>query len=76
MPVALPAKPATLACPSGVHVAAYVLLLLTIDDSECCSAMEDGKRRKKNMICGARTSVIEERGCNEVYIFIYAFSWV
>ena len=42
----------------------------------------DGKRRKKNMICGARTSVIEERsvteerGCNEVYIFIYVFNWV
>jgi len=35
----------------------------------------DGKRRKKNMICGARTSVIEERGCNEVYIFLYACRW-
>ena len=39
------------------------------------STMEDGKRRKKNMTNGARTSVIEERGCNEVYVFIYACSW-
>jgi len=39
------------------------------------SAMEDVKRRRKNMTSGARTSVTEERGCNEVYVLIYACSW-
>ena len=29
------------------------------------------ERRKKNMTSEAHTSVIEERGCNEVYVFIY-----
>ena len=37
--------------------------------------MENENRRKKNMTSGARMSVIEERGCNEVYVFIYACSW-
>ena len=37
--------------------------------------MENEKRRKK-MTGGARTSVIEKRGYNEVYVFIYACSWV
>jgi hypothetical protein len=35
-----------------------VLLLLAIDDNECCLANEDGKRRKKKMTCGARASMI------------------
>ena len=39
------------------------------------SAMEYGKRRKKKMTSGTRTSVIKERDCNEVYVFIYTCSW-
>jgi hypothetical protein len=37
---------------------ARVLLLLTIDDGGRCSALEDGKRRRKKITCGARVSVI------------------
>jgi hypothetical protein len=51
-----------------------LLLLLAIDGTGCSSAMEDGERRKK-MTNGARASVIGERGCNEVYVFVYACSW-
>ena len=32
--------------------------------------MENEKRRKKNMTSGARTSVIEERGCDK-YMYSY-----
>jgi hypothetical protein len=32
------------------------------------------KRRKKKITCGARASVIGERGYNEIYIFVYAYS--
>ena len=32
----------------------------------------DEERGKKKMTCGARVSVTGERGCDEVYVFIYA----
>jgi len=38
--------------------------------------MENEKRRKRKMTSGTCTLVIEERDCNEVYIFIYVFNWV
>jgi hypothetical protein len=50
-----------------------LLLLLAIDGVGGCSARKDEKRRKK-MTCGASASVIGERGCNEIYVVLYACS--
>jgi hypothetical protein len=61
-------------CPGREFPGRVLLLLLAIDGARCSSAMEDGERRKK-MTNGARASVIGERGCNEVYVFVYACSW-
>jgi hypothetical protein len=58
--------------PAGVELLADVLLLLSIDGGGCGSAREDEKRKK--MICGAHASVIGERGCNEIYVVVYACS--
>ena len=66
--------------PAGMELSTGMLLLLLLvwmarSAMNFTQQMENKKRRKKNMICGARTSMIEERGCNEVYIFLYACRW-
>jgi hypothetical protein len=55
--------------PAGV-----LLLLLAMVSGGGGSAWEN-ERRKRKMTSGAHTSTIGERGCNEVYIFVYACSW-
>ena len=72
--------------PAGMELSTGMLLLLLGPRAVACHGwrsavnvtqrMENEKRRKKNMTSGARTSVIEERGCDEVYVFIYVCSWV
>jgi len=73
--------------PAGMELSTGMLLLLLGPRAAACRGwrsavnvtqqMENEKRRRKRkMTSGTRTLVIEERCCNEVYIFIYAFSWV
>ena len=70
--------------PAGMELSTGMLLLLGPRAAACrgwrlavnmTQQMENEKRRKKDMTSGARMSVIEGRGCNEVYVFIYACSW-
>ena len=70
---------------AGMELSTSVLLLLLGARAAACrrwrsvvnvtQQMENEKRRKRKMTSGTRTLVIEERCCNEVYIFIYACSW-
>ena len=71
--------------PAGMELSTSVLLLLLGPRAAACRGwrsavnvtqqMENKKRRKKDMTSGARMSVIEERGCNKIYVFIYVCSW-
>ena len=70
---------------AGMELSTSVLLLLLGPRAAACRGwrsavnvtqqMENEKRRKKNMTSGTRTSLIEERGYNELYVFIYTCSW-
>ena len=50
-----------------------LLLLLAITINALSKEDEEG--RKKKITCRARVSVTGERGCDEVYVFVYACSW-
>ena len=70
--------------PAGMELSTGMLLLLLGPRAVACHGwrsavnvtqrMENEKRRKK-MTNGARTSIIEERDCDELYAFIYDCSW-